>query len=418
MEIIMKLLTSLHHYFMVVYLITTGVSVVNAAESEFRPIPLQSRITSVQPMTGIVMWQDSRNSHTDAIQLEYSYMRYSDVVKEMGTYDWSVVEHKLDAVAARKHQAILRFWDTYPGHPTSVPAYIKALPDYQEITAKSEGRDTGFPDWSHPEYQRFFLEFYKKFAQRYDRDRRLAFLETGFGLWAEYHIYSGPEEPGKTFPSKKFQARFFQHLTEVFNETPWMISQDAQAANRTPFASQPALLKLKFGIFDDSFHLAWKPGYNLDGWKFFGRDRYRHSPAGGEILFPNRQHEKYVAEHWTTEARNFGITFMICEQWPRLTTTERIKEHGLACGYKFKILAFEAGPNESHVTVTNTGVAPIYYDAFVAVNTVRTGVSLKYLQPGETRQFTVASGGAEPKLTIECDRLVPGQRITFDADLK
>jgi hypothetical protein len=68
--------------------------------------------------------------------------------------------------------------------------------------------------------------------------------------------------------------------------------------------------------------------------------------------------------------------------------------------------------------VTNTGVAPIYYDAFVAVNTVRTGVSLKYLQQGETRQFTVASGGAEPKLTIECDRLVPGQRITFDADLK
>ena len=118
----MKLLTSLNHYFMVVYLITTGVSVVNAAESEFRPIPLQSHITSVQPMTGIVMWQDSSNSHTDAIQLEYSYMRYCDVVKEMGIYDWSVVEHKLDAVAARKHQAILRFWDTYPGQPTRVPS--------------------------------------------------------------------------------------------------------------------------------------------------------------------------------------------------------------------------------------------------------------------------------------------------------
>jgi len=225
------------------------------------------------------------------------------------------------------HQAFVQAIDKCArdgGGRVLVPAYIKALPDYQEMTAKSEDRDTGFPDWSHPEYQRFFLEFYKKFAQRYDRDRRLAFLETGFGLWAEYHIYSGPEEPGKTFPSKKFQARFFQHLTEVFNETPWMISQDAQAANRTPFASQPALLKLKFWIFDDSFHLAWKPGYNLDGWKFFGRDRYRHSPAGGEILFPNRQHEKYVAEHWATEVRNFGITFMICEQWPRLTTTERI----------------------------------------------------------------------------------------------
>lgn len=70
------------------------------------------------------------------------------------------------------------------------------------------------------------------------------------------------------------------------------------------------------------------------------------------------------------------------------------------------------------VTLTNSGVAPIYYDAFVAVNSVRADASLKYLQPGETRQFTVASGGVEPKLTIECDRLVKGQQITFDADQK
>ena len=197
-----------------------------------------------------------------------------------------------------------------------------------------------------------------------------------------------------------------------------MISQDAHVAKRTPFASQPALLELRFGVFDDSFHLAWESGYNLDGWTFFGRDRYRHSPAGGEILFPNQQREKYVAENWAAEARNFGITFMICEQWPRLTTMERIREHGLACGYKFKILDFEASPNESRVTVTNTGVAPIYYDTFVAVNGVRAEASLKYIQPDETRQFTVASGGTEPKLTIECDRLVKGQQITFDADLK
>ena len=25
--------------------------------------------------------------------------------------------------------------------------------------------ESGFPDWSHPEYQRFFLEFYQKFAE-------------------------------------------------------------------------------------------------------------------------------------------------------------------------------------------------------------------------------------------------------------
>jgi hypothetical protein len=389
----------------------------SAVGDSFRPLTLHSRITHVEPMTGIVMWEDSENSHTDAIALEYSYLRYDDVVKGRGQYDWSIVERKLDSIAGRGHQAVLRFYETWPGRQTTVPEYIKALPDYHETQARSEGRDTGFPDWSHPEYQRFFLEFYEQFAAKYDRDPRLAFLEVGFGLWAEYHIYSGPEELGRTFPSKEFQAQFFHHLTSVFKATPWMISQDAHEASRTPFAAQRDLLDLDFGIFDDSFHLAWEPGYNLEGWESFGRDRWKRSPCGGEILFPNRQREEQVAAAWAKEAANFHITFMICEQWPRWTTMERIREHGLACGYKLRVTAFEGSDTAAYVTVANTGVAPIYYEAFVAVNGVRAQDSLKGLLPGEERRFTVASGGRNPKLTIECDRLVPGQRIEFEADL-
>jgi hypothetical protein len=258
-------------------------------EDEFRSIPLQSKISGVQPMTGIVLWEELDKKDTDAIQLEYSYMRYNDVVKEKGIYDWSMVEDKLQSASSRQHQIVLRFWDTYPGRETTVPDYIKTLPDYTETVTKSENRDTGFPDWSHPEYQRFFLEFYERFAARYDHDPRLAFLETGFGLWSEYHIYDPGEELGQNFPSKEFQARFFRHLANVFQETPWMISQDAHVDTRTPFASQPELLELRFGIFDDSFHLAWKPGYNLGGWTFFGLERYKESPMGGEILFPQKE---------------------------------------------------------------------------------------------------------------------------------
>jgi hypothetical protein len=369
-------------------------------------------------MTGIVMWEELDHKNSDAIQLEYSYMRYNDVVKQKGTYDWTTVENKLQSAASRGHQMILRFWDTYPGRPTTVPDYIKALPDYHEIMAKSENRDTGFPDWSHPEYQRFFLEFYEKFAEKYDNDPRLAFLETGFGLWAEYHIYDPEEILGKNFPSKEFQAQFFNHLSAVFKETPWMISQDAHDSKRTPFASQPELLNLKFGIFDDSFHHAWEPGYNLDGWKFFGLDRIKHSPAGGEILFRTKEHSDFVEANWATQARNFGITFMICEQWPRWISMERIREHSMACGYKFQILKFEANATTSQITVSNTGMAPIYFDAYVTVNGVRASESLKHLPAGEIRQFTVSSGGSNPQLTIECDRLIPGQKIEFAADVK
>jgi hypothetical protein len=68
------------------------------------------------------------------------------------------------------------------------------------------------------------------------------------------------------------------------------------------------------------------------------------------------------------------------------------------------------------VTVSNGGVAPLYHDAFVAVNGVRAKASLRGLRPGETRTFDVDADG--DKVTIESDRLVAGQRIEFDADLK
>lgn len=383
----------------------------------FRKIPLKSKITKVQPMTGIVLWESLNGKTTEAIQLEYSYMRYSDVVKEKGVYDWAAVEKKLNSVASRSHQAVMRFWDTYPGQPSSVPDYIKALPGYNNIVEKSENRDTGFPDWSNEEYQRFFLEFYKKFAEKYDRDPRLAFLQVGFGLWSEYHIYDPKEIIGKNFPSKSFQASFFNVMSKSFQETPWLISQDAQLDSRSPFANQPDLLKLKFGIFDDSFHLAWKPGYNYNGWKFFGLNRYQQSPAGGEILFPDKAHSNFVSSQWPIQTRSFGISFMVCEQWLKWISLEQLRMHSMACGYKFSIKDFETDGKTVKVTVENTGVAPIYYDAFITVDGVRANASLKALQPGQTYTYDIKSDSKTPAITIECDRLVKGQEIQFDADL-
>jgi hypothetical protein len=90
----------------------------------------------------------------------------------------------------------------------------------------------------------------------------------------------------------------------------------------------------------------------------------------------------------------------------------------MVCGYKFKITDFKSNDTLSLVTVENTGVAPIYYDIYITVNGVRSTETLKYLQPGENRQYSVKSGGKNPELTIECDRLVPGQRIEYDANLE
>ena len=114
---------SLHRRVIGPIAVVCALPVVAGGQAELRPIPLERRVTAVQPMTGMVMWEGSKNSATDAIQLEYSYMRYADVVTARGEYDWAPVERKLTAVAGRRHQAVLRFWDTYPGRPSGVSSH-------------------------------------------------------------------------------------------------------------------------------------------------------------------------------------------------------------------------------------------------------------------------------------------------------
>jgi hypothetical protein len=394
------------------------------ADERFMPVALKSQITRVQPMTGLVLWTTSEHKNTDAVQLEYSYMKYGDVATGRDQYDWRVLERLLDDVASRKHQAILRFYFVYPGHETTVPAYIKLLTDYHELRSKSEGKPTTFADWSHPELKRFTLAFYDKLAERYDNDSRLAFLETGFGLWAEYHIYDGPMQLGKTFPDKPFQAEFARRLARVFRKTPWMISVDAADQARTPFAADRELGLLQFGVFDDSFLCRQHARENEPNWNFFGRDRWKRQPAGGEFSYYTRDDQRLALApsgphgiSFEKAASDFHITFMIGNDQPRYQSLDRVRTAGLACGYKFRIQAFEASPSSARVTVTNTGVAPIYHDAFLTVNGVRSARALRGLLPGESRTDEIPAGGKAPKLTIESDRLVAGQSIDFAADL-
>ncbi len=248
-----------------------------AAEPEV--VSIRSSITKVQPMTGIVLWTDNDKVNTDAIQLEYRYCGYDEVVDAQGNYNFSKIDEVLDEVAARKHQAILRFHYEYVGKETTAPKFIKSRSDYKETIGKSEGQTTHFCDWSNEALKQFTLEFYTKFAERYDQDPRIAFLQTGFGLWAEYHIYDGPNELGNQFPDKEYQAKFLTHLNETFKSLPWMISVDAADYDYSPLEDNEELLALNFGVFDDSFLCKQHAKENAMNWKVLGLDRWKRSPG-------------------------------------------------------------------------------------------------------------------------------------------
>lgn len=394
----------------------------SGASNQFRPVPLQRRITRVQPWTGIVLWTDHQQAATDMVQLEFSYLRYDQIVKGKTTYDWSSLDRLLDACARRRHQAIVRFWDAYPGRATCVPAHIKKTPGYRERSGRSEGRLTWFPDWSHAALKTFILDFYSRFAARYDSDPRLAYLQTGFGLWSEYHIYDGPMQLGKTFPDKPFQTAFARHLGAAFHHLPWMISVDAADSAVTPFADSAELRALPFGLFDDSFLHRRHHEWNAPNWTVFGRHRWKTAPAGGELSYFDDD-QKHVLDPagphgipFEQAAAEYHITFMIGNDQPDYQPWSRIQQAGMACGYRIRLESLISNGTELRGIATNTGVAPPCHDAWFTAAGARSRENLKGLLPGAKLAFRIPAASASD-LAIHSPRLVPGQRIEFEAAL-
>lgn len=379
-----------------------------------------SSFTNVQPMTGIVVWDGNPNVNSGAHTLEYSYMLFENVVSEKGIYDWTVVEDKLNAIASRNHQAILRFRYTYVGQPTSVPKYIKDLSDYNETQGISEGKETWFPDWSNQELKDFTLEFYEKFAEKYDNDNRLAFLQVGFGLWGEYHIYDGPFELGKTFPSKEFQTIFLKKMDNLFTQLQWSISIDVEDGNVAPFRDDASLLNLSFGLFDDSFMAEEHSRVNEQRFNFLGLEtRYKNNPIGGEFNYYTDYDQQNVlspngpyGESYESFIKRFHTTYMIGNDQYKYQTLNRIKEASINTGYKFEVVKFEKSDQKSLLTVKNTGTAPLYYDAYFSIDGHMAKESLKGLIPNQEKIITIDYTGDED-VRIVCYRLLPGQSIDF-----
>lgn len=419
-------------------------------DSLFSLVSLHATRTYVQPLTGLVLWPDlarSRNTaYGNSIALEFNYCLPCRVVtgKVDGQlqYDWTYLERILDDIASRGHQAIIRFRYEYPSSKdvdgqrgtTAVPDYIKALPDYEETYSADPGGDgpTYYADWRHPELQWFTLQFYTDLAARYGSDPRIAFVEVGFGHWSEYHIYGTPLRLGVNFPSKEFQAEFFRHMAEVM-PLPWLVSIDAADGSYSPVVSDPSLMALTFGLFDDSFmhkghEIGSADGYNERNWNAIGKGiRWQTGVCGGEVSYYTSKDQKeflnpdgLYGHTWEEQAAKYHITFMIGNDAPSGTygTAERFLSAGLHSGYCFRVVSAKTSDKLTRLRVINEGVAPIYYDAFFAVGDTRSSVSLRGLLPGDTLLVEIPAKLTDPSLLhILSDHTLPSRPIQFEADL-
>lgn len=419
-------------------------------------VELRSRVTKPQPMTGLVLWPDQaadlNETHGASISLEFSYCLPCKVVTGCdpdGTilYDWKWFDDILEDVASRGHQLVARFRYEYPNSKdvdgktagmTAVPQYIKDRADYKETYNKVSGDGpTYYADWSNAELKRFTKQFYTDFAARYAADPRLAFVEVGFGHWSEYHIYGTTLQLGKNFPSMEYQKEFLTHMESAMASIPWGISIDAADDSMSPVIDDPSLLALSFGNFDDSFmhkdhEIGSKDGYNEECWRALGSaTRWQRGYAGGEISYYTDNDQKNFLNPagmygmtWEEQAAKYHISFMIANDAPegKYGTGERFASAALATGYRFEVRRCTTDGVKTDILVTNTGVAPIYRDAYFAIDGTRSSTSLRGLLPGEEKWISIPcplainpDGSAVSNPVIESDHILKTQQIQYDA---
>ena len=117
------------------------------------------------------------------------------------------------------------------------------------------------------------------------------------------------------------------------------------------------------------------------------------------------------------------MTYVIGNDAPEgsYATKERVYEASSYAGYKFEITGYAINKISAAVRVKNIGIAPLYHNAYVTVNGVRSDKSLKGLLPGEEATFTVAGltiGDSEsPEVSITSDKLLKDATIPYKANL-
>ena len=421
----------------------------SSSSAGWRNIPLQSEITKALPMTGIVFWATNYpgSTYNDATSLEYLYCYPSKVVTGRNSdgsiqYNWSSLETLLNQVKNRQHQAIVRIAYENPNNSelgsargsTAVPAWIKALNDYSETFSADPGGDgpTYYAGWGHDTLKWFAKQFLADFAAKYDTDSRVAFLQIGFGHWGEYHISGTTLNLGTNFPSKDFQDAYLRQAASVFQHLPWAFSIDAGSSSRTPIVGSSSLMALGYGIFDDSFmhsehEISQGGDYNEVYWnKLDYPNHYGRSAMGGEINCWNDyyDHKNFLSPSgvhgltWADQAAKYHISYMLAGHviYGSYGTPSHLLQGALASGYKFRVTRFRTNGTQTQATVKNEGVAPIYRDAYLALNGSRSSSSLKGLLPGDSLTVTFGAPGSNPSLTIESSHLV-GRPIQYLADL-
>ncbi|MCL4178075.1 MAG: DUF4832 domain-containing protein [Verrucomicrobia bacterium] len=332
------------------------------------------------PLKGFIPYPGVRSSFPHS--MVWDYTKLSDVMKGPTSFNWAPFEQKLEAAAARGCQFYARFYLEWPGRTTGVPQFL--LDEGVRLRTWTNTNTQPFPpaidhtpDYEDPRLRAALTNFIHALGARYDGDPRLGFLGLGLlGTWGEWH--NSPND--LWFASKTVQREVMNAFEAAFPTTKLVARYPAGPGDSRYAANQARSM----GYHDDSF--AWATvhtGRKQDDWFFESLlrragalDKWRHEPIGGEVrpevwdcLFdepscapPGQEFDRCVEVTHVSWLSNEGVFRPGLQGAAR----ERALRAAQRLGYELYLASAELAFDDDHLsvtlTVTNTGVAPFYYD--------------------------------------------------------
>jgi len=356
-----------------------------AGKAKVHKIPL-GESKAGNPLKGLIPFQGSTTDFP--YSMEWFCLPVSAVQVGMNDFDWSALEEKLNAIAARGHQAVFRFYYDYPGLDTGVPRFLiengLEMKPYDE--PESLGGSGFCPDYSDENLRGSMKNFISALGENYDGDARIGFITEGLlGFWGEWHDWPFDEDSADGKPDWSISPEiYWEVLTayeNAFTVTPLCV--------REP---KPGLDFAKFdvGYHDDSFAYAtlkiqsggqpWSFGQKLAN--FGEADKWKTNCIGGEVYppiqtwifkeeseYPDGFEEGY--QDWNACVKEIHPTWLICDKIELYQEDERVRaiEASKGMGYDFQVISASFGewvgdntPLPLEVTLKNIGIAPFYYD--------------------------------------------------------
>lgn len=363
------------------------------------------------------------NRAWDLVSYGSGYQQWNKLNPAKGVYDWTELEKLLNALAEHNMTYALR---VLPYTPSFIKSDFPPQEDYDwtppfvyEMGAKKiqiDLRGTEFhayaPVWDDPIYLQAAKEFAKALAEKYDGDPRIEYIDIRtFGEWGEWHT---SHILGSEMPADSVLIDMLDYYASVFKKTQLVLPSNCFGDVYT-HALDLGITKRDDGFIGipgrpDTLLRAYNANLPTIAENIAG---YRTMLTYDDLIPGGSQ--KWTAERWVKAITTAHLTYYVLDQDNDCGYYFYKDNKALAdsmskvIGYNFTVTQAElltvamptaenstdtaagnVATNTLNITVTNTGVAPCFFDVYLVAEFVdSTGESLA--QIGETVRIPKAS---------------------------